>query len=629
MDGLPYREIWAVDFEYISTEGNRPVPVCMVAKELRAGRLLRLWQDELPRECPIPSGDDVLFVAYQAAAELSCYLVLGWALPTRILDPYVEFLARTNYVRAGLKTDLLTCLSFHGLPSITKAEKQAGRALVMRGGPWTAAERTEVLDYCQSDVDPLGPLLARMLPSIRTAHGAPRPEDAELGFGQALLRGRYMAAVARMEHAGIPVDTELLNRLRAHWSDLKSDLVTEMDRDYHVYEGVTFKRERFAKWLADQGMAWPLNDRGDELSLTRKTFRDMSKVYPAVGPLKELRHALSDLRLERLAVGEDGRNRTSLMPFGQRPGRNNPGATKWLLGPSVWLRGLIRPVRGQALAYIDWDSQEFAMAAALSGDAAMLAAAQSSDPYMAFAKLAGLAPEDATKTSHPQVREQCKQCVLGTNYGMQAASLAIRIGGTVADAERLLRARTKAFPVFAQWAQDTIFRGMLDGWLSSVYGWPLRAGPDTGAPSLMNFPMQSNGAEMLRVACCLATEREVKVCAPLHDALFIEAPADDIRDAVGVAQQAMKEASSAVLGGLEIGSSAELVTWPGRYADSKDRGKVMWERVNALLSKHESPDESRSRGCGGSGGSGGSGGKGGKGGKGVYKSKAPSAAAIM
>jgi hypothetical protein len=39
-------------------------------------------------------------------------------------------------------------------------------------------------------------------------------------------------------------------------------------------------------------------------------------------------------------------------------------------------------------------------------------------------------------------------------------------------------------------------------------------------------------AEMLRIACCLATERGVSVCAPVHDALVIEAPVDQIDDAV-------------------------------------------------------------------------------------------------
>jgi hypothetical protein len=47
-----------------------------------------------------------------------------------------------------------------------------------------------------------------------------------------------------------------------------------------------------------------------------------------------------------------------------------------------------------------------------------------------------------------------------------------------------------------------------------------------------NFPMQANGAEMPRRACCLATEHGFSVCAPAHEAILIEAPTGQIEDAV-------------------------------------------------------------------------------------------------
>ncbi len=34
--------------------------------------------------------------------------------------------------------------------------------------------------------------------------------------------------------------------------------------------------------------------------------------------------------------------------------------------------------------------------------------------------------------------------------------------------------------------------------------------------------MQAHGAEMMRIACVLAVERGLKLCAPIHDALLIE-----------------------------------------------------------------------------------------------------------
>jgi hypothetical protein len=94
--GLPYRQIWLVDFEFVSKPGAIPVPVCMVARELISNRLIRLWQDELGAGPPFPINDDTLFVAYFATAELGCFLALGWPTPGRVLDLYAEFRNATN-----------------------------------------------------------------------------------------------------------------------------------------------------------------------------------------------------------------------------------------------------------------------------------------------------------------------------------------------------------------------------------------------------------------------------------------------------------------------------------------------------------------------------------------------------
>src|SRR6476659_9940813 len=122
----------------------------------------------------------------------------------------------------------------------------------------------------------------------------------------------------------------------------------------------------------------------------------MARAHPAVASLRELRSALSDLRLNDLAVGGDGRNRTILSAFRARTGRNQPSNSRFIFGPAVWLRSLIKPPPGHAVAYVDWSQQEFGIAAALSGDHNMQAAYQSGDPYLAFAKQAGAVPADAT-----------------------------------------------------------------------------------------------------------------------------------------------------------------------------------------------------------------------------------------
>lgn len=565
--GLPFDEVWLLDFEFRASPGERPLVVCMVARELRSNRLLRLWVDDLGPEPPFRVDDGVLFVAYFASAEWGCFLQLGWPLPARILDLYAEFRCETNGLSLPAGRGLLGALSHHALTGITKDEKGTMRSRVMAGPPYSDTDRREILDYCQSDVDAMGPLLERMLPRIR-AQG--------VGLGRALLRGRYSAAVARMEHVGVPIDTQTLRVLRDSWDDLKGDLIAAVDADYNVYEGTSFRAGKFLQYLNRQRIAWPRLPSG-ALALDADTFRDMAKVHPQLNALKELRSSLSELRLMNLAVGADDRNRTLLSPFKSRTGRNQPSNSRSVFGPSVWIRNLIVPPAGRALAYLDWKSQEVAIAAALSGDEALQDAVRTGDPYLSFARRAGLAPVDATKASHSEIREYCKVAVLGTNYGMGVSLLAHQTGQSDIVAAEILRRLRTTFPVYFAWAEANMDRAQLLGFIETVFGWQLHVSAGTGPNSLLNFPMQANGAEMLRLAACMVTEAGIDVCAPIHDALLIEAPAGDIDQAVYTTSRLMTEASSLVLDGWEIGTDVMILGSGERYADP--RGDSMWTRV--------------------------------------------------
>ena len=405
----------------------------------------------------------------------------------------------------------------------------------------------------------------------------------QIDLPRALLRGRYMAAAAAMEHTGTPIDVETWARLREGWTGIQDDLIRAIDV-YGVYDGRTFKSERWAKLMAALDIPWPMLESG-QLDLSDGTFRQMAKSRAVVSPYRELRSSLSDLRLNDLAVGSDGRNRTILSAFRSRTGRNQPSNARFIFGPSVWLRGLIKPPPGCAVAYVDWQQQEFGIAAALSGDTAMQAAYRSGDPYLAFAKQAGAVPADATKATHGPQRELFKQCVLAVQYGMQAAALALRIGQPLIVARELLLAHRDTYRTFWRWSDAALDTAMLTGSLHTVFGWHVHVGETSNPRSLRNFPMQANGAEMMRLAACLATERGVEVCAPVHDAFLICAPLDRLDQDVATMRAAMAEASRIVLGGFELGTDVSITRWPGRYMDG--RGRVMWQRVLELLDRSE------------------------------------------
>ena len=79
------------------------------------------------------------------------------------------------------------------------------------------------------------------------------------------------------------------------------------------------------------------------------------------------------------------------------------------------------------------------------------------------------------------------------------------------------------------------------------------------------------------------SQRGVEVCAPVHDAVLIGAPLDQLDTQVAAMREAMAEASRAVLDGFELRTDAALIRNPGRYRDA--RGAAMWATVMELLAE--------------------------------------------
>ena len=514
-----FAEIWCVDFEFIASPGERPDPVCMVARELRSGRVIRAWRDAL-REMgapPFPIGEDALYVAYAAAAEFSCHLALGWPLPVYVLDAYVEFLGLINglpqrFAKGG--TSQLGALAYFGLTRSRRRRKQGG---VTGSSPARPSRRWR----SSGSSTTARPTSTGWRSSCRSSwQGCRRVPIGSTTRSCAAGTSRRWRAWNTWAFRSTCRSSR---HLVANWEEIKAALIDQIRAEFPVWDGTTFKHDRFAAWLAANRIPWPRTET-ERLSLSDDTFKTMVKAYPVVAPIREVRDNLASLRLSDLAVGHDGRNRTGLFPFGTRSSRNAPSNSKFVFGPSAWLRSLIRPGPGMALAYIDYASQEVAVAAALSGDEALQRAYASGDPYMAFAIEAGLAPPEATKQTHEAIRSRCKAVVLGTNYGMQAQTLASRLDMPELEAKQLLRAHRRTYGRFWQWSQAAVDSAMLLGRIDTVFGWRLHVTADTRVTSLLNQPMQSNGAEMLRLACIFATEAGIRVCAPVHDALLIEAP---------------------------------------------------------------------------------------------------------
>lgn len=564
------------DFEFRpkgGVEGNAIEVICGVFKDVTTGRQKRLWADELTDLSAIPffNQPSVVLVAYYASAEISCLRALGWRRDIDVLDLYAECRVLTNGFDLPKGRSLLGVMDFFGLPAIESVHKERMRDLALRGGPFSAQEKLDLLDYCADDVAMTEHLLHALAPKI--------------DLPRALLRGKFSHAIAEMEAHGSPIDRDTFLKLEKYWGVIRHDLIQVVDQEYGVYQDGTFREDYFEGYLRRRALTWPRHPSGRP-KLDDATFKEMSKVSPEIKRLRTLRETLAKFRFSGIRVGEDGRNRCLLSPFGASTGRNTPSSTGFIFGWPKWFRGLIQPKPGFALAYLDYSQQEFGIAAALSGDKNMIAAYRTGDPYMAFAIQAGAAPVGATKDDYPLTRKQFKDCVLAVQYGMGADSLALQIDQPVLRARQLLTQHRRVYKTFWDWSDDMFNRAIAQNESRTVYGWRIRHKPDLNPRSVRNFPMQATAAEILRLTCILVYERGVQLCAPVHDAILIEAPEALIEEHAQIAKDCMAKASEIVLYGFTLASDSLVIEHPKRFLDKEST--PFWEQIMSLLAKAES-----------------------------------------
>jgi DNA polymerase I len=255
----------------------------------------------------------------------------------------------------------------------------------------------------------------------------------------------------------------------------------------------------------------------------------------------------------------------------------------------VWLRSLIKPGPGRAIAYVDWSSMEFMIAASLSGDPVMLDFYRGGDPYLSFCKRVGKAPATATKATHGELRERYKTGLLAIQYGIQAETLAARLGISTFEAHEMLTQHRELFTVYWRWAADWLAHTLDTGLLWTPMGWFCRTGiTEFNERSIINLPVQGTGGDVLRVACVWATRHGLKLCGPVHDAIVIEAPEERIEADVALLQEIMRRASRLVLtppGGVALELRTKIVHFPDRYSDP--RGTQIWARVLDLLAEYQ------------------------------------------
>ena len=459
--------------------------------------------------------------------------------------------------------------------TIDTAFKQATRDLIISApDKFTEDEQEQIMNYCADDTEHLWPLFQAMILEYKRLLGN-KFSISQL-FADMKVRAEYACRTATMEQLGYPIDYEMTKNFSDQVGKIlfacQKDIIRQFPDNSPFYK---FKRKEglftmheaavktgIKKWLKTQPSKtkWMLT-KGKDLSLSLDAFSrhfNFTHSYPEGHYFAQM---LRYLKLKQSLngfgvggktnfwdyVGSDNMVRPYMGIYTAQSSRSQPKASSFIPLKSAWMRCMIAPPKGYAMYSIDWRSQEFILAALLSGDENMIKAYETGDVYLAFGKDCKYIPQHATKQSHKKERDDCKPVILGLSYDMSeyglAKDLSEKFGRPVSPEEALgwIKKHKRVYSKFwnykervqRDYKRNRSFR-LPDGWTL----W----GDNANFRSVGNVPVQGMAACIMRKAVALAQDAGLKIVFTLHDAVYGIGKIKEVGENISVLADCMDKA---------------------------------------------------------------------------------------
>ena len=374
-----------------------------------------------------------------------------------------------------------------------------------------------------------------------------------------------LATLARMERAGIAVDTDRLDALRA---DFDAAVVRAEQEAY----GVLGRQINLGSPKQLQQVLF------DEFQMpkTRRTKSGYTTDAEALEDLYAktqhpfLQHLLAHRDAIRLrqtvdglikSVGDDGRIHTTYVQTVAATGRlssTDPNLQNIPIRTDAGRRIREAFVVGagfETLLTADYSQIEMRVMAHLSGDADVIEAIRSGADFhtMTAAKVFGVAPEEIT---HAQ-RAKVKQMNFGLAYGLSAFGLSNQLGIPVSEARALMDDYFERFGGVRDYLNSVVAEARKTGFTETILG-RRRYLPDLNSPNrqrremaermALNAPIQGSAADIIKVAM-LDVEAGLQTAGlrsrmllQVHDELLLEVAEGETDRVVDLVRERMGHA---------------------------------------------------------------------------------------
>ena len=561
-------------------------------------------------------------LTFNADAEINCLYTLGVNVTNlSIVDVQIEWniIRLTHKSFPDHKGSLISAINCLGIEHThSKDDKEDTRELILTKRDYTETEWKKIVEYGMSDVRVLPEVMRR----IAAIHNA---LNTKFKNTEAVQRGKYVlaASVKNRETKGFPVNERIVREIYSNRIEVKRTLIKRANSQYgnlwswnKLNKDYSFRESEFEKLVEGLGLApmWQ-RTKSNKLSKKKDYIGEMCKAIPSLELLHTTRNtinALNSTDLSELLVDGYIKPASGYRSMAQVTGRTSPKPKEgFVLNLPPWLRHIIQPQDDQVFIGIDWSQQEIAIAAVLSGDDKLKEAYCSGDIYSYLAKMAGAITSDqfnilkTKQSSHPdhfpakQIRDQFKSVQLGIGYGRTEAGLqdalyamfldkydSLEQARSIADerASEIYHWHLNTFDVYWEWVRENVETAYDSGFIRSLDGWTYFTHIDTKTTQLKNFPMQSNGAAMMREAVRRTMNTDIDLVCSLHDALYINSNLERMNNDVEKIGQLMDQASVWLLGD-EVLTNRETSIYTSAKPYSDERGKELWEYIVSMIDK--------------------------------------------
>ena len=506
---------------------------------------------------------------------------MNWPFPMPAIDLYAEYMTIHNTEMSRGEDSkqpgpsLVQACQRYRVVGMDKTYKEDMRSLAYTKTDHTPEEIVLLQNYCIEDNRMLMRLYRAMLPRIDLL--------------RAPLRGAFMMEIERIRWHGVPIDVSPYRLAERRAPVVVPKMRLELNRKLgaEVYFNNVFKRETMFQVMRRNQISIPIDPKTGNNSCATKLIKNMIETYPLLKEYYEDKRMIDALKNLKLGIGSDGRNRFWLNPFGTKTGRNNPSTNRAIFGLPHTMRSFMRPGPGMAIARLIMVPRNLAWVPFYPAIRLRSKTTLNGDVYRRFAK-ASLGVLNPTE----QQRQVYKAVV------SQASSLARNLGISRAHAQQIIDQMNARYPVLNAWLERVITKAAHCVPIICTLGWSLAATGRQGEErTFLNFPMQANASELMRLVIVRASKLRLIGCA--HDSFLIEDTIDKIEKSVAEMQQIMRKASRDLLG-LKLRADCkpdDIVRYLDRFVDKREceNGMRHWKWLMTLIEEEEG---GRSSDCG-------------------------------